>query len=262
MNCNATNQEFQGKDILATQEVQSNNENIQITVKINPLEKILNIPGLIHLAENIFDNLDYKGLEVYRNINQSSQQILDNPMFWLKKFKQLSNKNKKDWIKVIQSMNNSDKEKAIITYLQWNLKKDVKIDLPCYTDPSVQADILKKIWHTVIPSVLFHENTEIVKVLAPLADNPNAPKNDGETPIYRAAYHGHTKIVKILAPLTANPNAPDDYGNTPIHIAAMRGHIEIVKFLAPLTDNPNVPNIYGDTPISFAKNAQIRRILQ
>ena len=65
-----------------------------------------------------------------------------------------------------------------------------------------------------------------------------------------------------MAPLTANPNAPDDYGNTPIHIAAMRGHIEIVKFLAPLTDNPNVPNIYGDTPISFAKNAQIRRILQ
>ena len=166
MNCNATNQEFQGKDVLATQEVQSNNENIQITVKINPLEKILNTPGLIHLAEKIFNNLDYKGLEVYRNINQSSQQILENPMFWLKKFRQLSKKNQKDWIKVIQSVNNSDKEKDIISYLQWKLKKDVKMDLPCYTNPSAQADIWKKIWHALAypPVLSSHEDTEIVKV--------------------------------------------------------------------------------------------------
>ena len=107
MNCNATNQEFQGKDVLATQEVQSNNENIQITVKINPLEKILNTPGLIHLAENIFDNLDHGDTNIYRNINQTSQKILDNPMFWLKKFRQLTKKNQKYWINVIQSMNNS-----------------------------------------------------------------------------------------------------------------------------------------------------------
>ena len=196
-----------------TAQIQSKDDDNEIMTKESPLEKILNTPGLIHLAENIFDNLDYKGLEVYRNINQSSQQILEDPMFWLKKFKQLSKKNQNDWIKVIQSMKNSDKEKAIVSYLQWNLKKDIKIDLPCYTNPSVQTDILKKIWYTVIPSVLSHEDTEIVKVLAPLADNPNAPINGGGTPIYRAAYHGHTKIVKILAPLTANPNEPDHDGS-------------------------------------------------
>ena len=73
---------------------------------------------------------------------------------------------------------------------------------------------------------------EIVKILAPLTDNPNTPDKYGVTPIYRAAYLGHTEIVKILAPLTGNPNASDETGQTPIHMAALNGHTEIVKILA------------------------------
>ena len=30
-----------------------------------------------------------------------------------------------------------------------------------------------------------------------------------------AAWNGHTEVVKILAPLTDNPNAPNDIGRTP-----------------------------------------------
>ena len=71
------------------------------------------------------------------------------------------------------------------------------------------------------------------------------------TPVHQAVQNGHTEIVKILAPLTDNPNAPDDNGNTPIHNAAFNGHTKIVNILAPLTDNPNVLNIYGDTPIQI-----------
>ena len=104
--------------------------------------------------------------------------------------------------------------------------------------------------------------TEIVKILAPLTDNPNAPNEDGETPIYCAARKGYTEIVKFLAPLTDNPNAPDVWGNTPIHRAASNGHTEIVKILAPLTDNPNAPNKNGYTPISATKNAEIHKILE
>ena len=76
-------------------------------------------------------------------------------------------------------------------------------------------------------------HTEIVKILAPLTDNPNASSNNGETPIYWAACNGHTEIVKILAPLTDNPNAPDYLGETPIFRAAQNGYTEIVKILAP-----------------------------
>ena len=62
------------------------------------------------------------------------------PMFLLRKFRWLSKKNKKDWIKVIESVTNSEKKKAISAYLQWNLKKAPWMDLPCYSNPVVQDD--------------------------------------------------------------------------------------------------------------------------
>ena len=95
-----------------------------------------------------------------------------------------------------------------------------------------------------------------------LADNTNAPNENGDTPIYCAAKNGQTEIVKILAPLTDNSNAPSENGDTPIYWAACFGHTEIVKILAPLLDNPNAPNNNGDTPSSVAKNSEIRRFLE
>ena len=62
--------------------------------------------------------------------------------------------------------------------------------------------------------------------------------------------------------MTDNPNAPNEDGKTPIYWATDEGHTEIVKFLAPLTDNPNAPKNDGKTPASVAKNAEIRRILK
>ena len=51
---------------------------------------------------------------------------------------------------------------------------------------------------------------------------------DGKTPIFWAAQNGHTEIVKILAPLTDNPNAQNDYGITPSLITK---NAEIRRFL-------------------------------
>ena len=68
-------------------------------------------------------------LKICSQINQSCKQILENPMFWLSKFGGLSKENQKDWIKIIQSVKNSDYEKMIIFYLQWNLKKEVVVVL-------------------------------------------------------------------------------------------------------------------------------------
>ena len=109
------------------------------------MEKILNNPGLVHLAENIFGNLADEDVEVCRDINQASKQILNNPIFWLRKFGSLSKENQRDWIKVIQSVKNSDKGISIISYLQWNLKKEALVDLPCYTSPTIQKNFRKRI---------------------------------------------------------------------------------------------------------------------
>ena len=217
------------------------------------MESIINNPGLQHLAERIFLNLDTEHLKICRLINQSCKQILENPFFWLKKFKNLSKENQKDWIKILKEVKNSEKIHAIISYLQWNLKKEA-VDLQCYTSPAVQDNLRKMIIESCKKQESSAENTEIVKILAPLTDNPNAPDEYGETPILMATYRGHTEIVKILAPLTDNPNAPDEYGETPIIMATCRGYTEIVKILAPLTDNPNASNKYGMTPISIANH--------
>ena len=121
----------------------------------------------------------------------------------------------------IQSERNSDKGVAIISYLRWKLKKEALVDLPCYTHPDVQDDFRKTIWETCKKWrwQLSDEDTEIVKILAPLTDNPNAPNKDGNTPIHWAARNRHTEIVKILAPLTNNPNAPNNDGETPIEFS-------------------------------------------
>ena len=76
------------------------------------METIIKNPGIQHLAENVFWNLNVEDLKICAQINQSCKQILENPMFWLKKFRNISKENYKDWIKVIKLEKNSDKKKG------------------------------------------------------------------------------------------------------------------------------------------------------
>ena len=57
-----------------------------------------------------------------------------------------------------------------------------------------------------------------------MADEKNPRNKLGETPLHEAARNGHTEIVKIMAPLTDNPNSPANNGVTPIHEAAWNGN--------------------------------------
>ena len=81
------------------------------------MENIIINPGLQHIAEEIFLNLDTEDLKICAQINQPCKQILENAMFWLKKFTSLSEENQKDWMKVIKEEKNSEKRNAIISYL-------------------------------------------------------------------------------------------------------------------------------------------------
>ena len=194
------------KDALPSQ-IQSKHNLIQSKAEESQLENILNNSGLVHLAENIFGNLSDEKAEICRDINQSSKQLLGDPIFWLRKFKSLSQENQKDWIKLIKPVRNSTKIQAIISYLQWSFKEEPNVDLPCYTRPDVQDDFRERIMDCCKQTGLFDEELEMVKILAPLTENPNALNEDGETPIYWAVLEEHTEIVQILAHLIDNPNA-------------------------------------------------------
>ena len=96
------------------------------------METITNNPGLQHIAENVFWDLDVKDLKICAQINQSCKQILDDAMFSLRKFVCLSKTSQEEWVKLIQSVKSSNYENVIISYLQWKLKgKVVEADLPC-----------------------------------------------------------------------------------------------------------------------------------
>ena len=110
-------------------------------------------------------------------------------------------------------MKNTDKEKYIISYLNWKFKQGVTEYLPCYTSPAVQDDFSKIIRKILEKKESSNKDIEIVKVLTPLTDSHNARYEYGKTSLSKAASRGHTEIVNILAPFSYNPNAPDNDGS-------------------------------------------------
>ena len=256
------------------------------------MEIFLKSPGLQHIAENVFLNLNYKTLKTCRHVNKICKQILDNPMFWIKKFirRGLSKDNQIKWSKAIQITKNTGLKRNVLRYLKQCSKNERAVDIPCYITKgtllkysniinalrylkkrhisknkksvditryfsSTTKEIIKKfkddpnrlLWEEInqaaggkVKSSFIHTsfsvgNTARLQILSLFIDNYNAFNQKGKNGrIYEAAIYGHTEVVRILAPLTDNPNAPDVSGLTPIHRAAFRGHTEIVKILTPL----------------------------
>ena len=261
------------------------NENKSIIPRV---ATFINTPGLQHLAENTFLNLNYREIKACELLNGSFQlfvnQLMENPLFFLKKFVLggMSKKNETDWTEIIQITRGTKVEVLLLLYLKRYFKSEKVFDcdvpsiikkvtygslstvsLDYYRDeivkildptnyPSIQHRF-NDIPRTPISWAALYWHSKIVQILIPLTDNPNAPDEDGKTLMYKAAWYGDTEIVKILAPLTDNPNAPDEIGRTPIYQAAWNGHTDIIKILAPLTDNPNAPKENGQSPIEVAK---------
>ena len=101
------------------------------------MENIIQNPGLQHIAEMILLNLDFEDLKTCHLFNKSCRDILDNPMFWLRKLRTqrgLSEKNYNDWAKAIQSTRNTNMETNVKLYLQKVIKNGHVVDVPCFID--------------------------------------------------------------------------------------------------------------------------------
>ena len=187
------------------------------------MDLITRTPGLIHIAEQIFSNLERTSLLVCQEVNEYWASILRNPWFWydrMAKNTKLSQEHQKEW------MNFCEKLRKL------NLTGDITPELNFIYEQLEDSKTLNRAFQFACLSGNNQKSVKIVTLMAPLMENPNAPNGDGNTPIHTAAENGHTEIVEILAPLTDNPNAPDHYGTTPIILAAENGNTEIVKILA------------------------------
>ena len=265
------------------------------------MDQIANTPGLQHIIEIIFFNLDFKDLMACQLVNKSLKQILENPMFWLKKWRfnrGLSKKNQNNWIKALQMTKNTSFEKNVDMYIKKVIKIGHFVDVPCYIDNdalmkattisfqealkqnnagvlqilapltrnfNVPRPVLRFGTHleeTPIMEACACGHIDVLKALAPLIENPNSPSS-GFTPIHMAAFGFEFDVIRFLAPITENPNeAADENGDTPIHHLALNGELDLIKFLAPLTGNPNAPDNYGETPIETAKMRGHNKIVQ
>ena len=275
---------------LQQDEIESEDLSIKKLKQTPIMNQIINTPGLQHIIEIIFFNLDFKDLMNCQLVNKSVNMILENSMFWLKKWRfnrGLSKINQNNWIKALQMTENTNLEKNVALYIKKVIKIGHFVDVPCYIDNDTvinanrisfevalrqkNAGILQilaaitrnfnapkatDLQDTPILNASEEGNIDVVKALAPLIENPNSPADkEGFTPILMAAVNEYLDIVRFLGSLTENPNASDMIGETPIHFAALNGDIEMVRFLAPLTDNPNAPDQDGITPIYLASAA-------
>ena len=230
------------------------------------MENFIINPGLQHLAETIFLNVEVKNLFICENINWASKKILENPNFWLKKWRArgLSKKNHEDWKKAIQLTQNTPFEANIKLYMRKVMKKKAGIDITCYVDKNsiklinlIKSHGINEIYEFVTPYFdRFNKKAlGICQILAPMIQNPNR-KTFGKTLIYEAVEVKNIELIEILAPLLEDPNEPiqDGLCSTPMGTAVKLGMVDVIKVLAPLLINPNA--FFGPrcnwTPIYWA----------
>ena len=85
------------------------------------MDQIINTPGLQHIIEMILFNLDFEDLMNCQLVNKAIKEILEKPMFWLKKWRfnrGLSKKNQLDWIKALQMTKDTSMRKSIAIYIK------------------------------------------------------------------------------------------------------------------------------------------------
>ena len=224
------------------------------------MENIIQNPGLQHITEMILLDLDFEDLQTCQPLSKSCQEIIENPMFWLKKMRVqrgLSEKNYNDWAKAIQLARNTSMETNVKLYLQTVIKNGHVVDFPCFID----ADALENSTRFTFEKALKERNLGVLQILASMERDPN-PIIDLDDGIYQqecittienAAYSGHLNIVKILAPITIDPiSSPREEKVNPIHVAAFTGHVDIIKFLLSFTNDRIISDNCGRTPIYYA----------
>ena len=87
------------------------------------MDLITKTPGLQHISEEIFMNLDSEYLSTCQEVNTLWKELIKNPKFWLKKCNsitsvvKLTKKRQMEWKKAIQALKNKRDKLTVTTYL-------------------------------------------------------------------------------------------------------------------------------------------------
>ena len=127
------------------------------------MDKITRTPGLHHIAEQIFSNLDRISLQECQKVNIHWWNILIKPWFWFNRMKtngKLSLEHQKEWMTFCEKLSKT------------NFTKDMTLPLNCiYGELDNSMTLYEAYWFDHDDSSV---STEIVRIMAPFIDNPNA----------------------------------------------------------------------------------------
>ena len=137
------------------------------------MDMITKSPGLYHIAERIFMDLDQEKLLLCEEVNENWRTVLKNPWFWYKKCQQNSTLSvyQSEWEQFIRAMQNRNLSDHLTSILK-------KIHSKAMSEESILTNGLVNFEAASIGDV------EFVQLLAHLSDNPNAIGHNGNTPIY------------------------------------------------------------------------------
>ena len=269
--------------------------NIQ-SLWIELLERIMDainkIPGLQHIAEDIFKLLDKESLMNCRVTNSSWKNVLEQPIFWLQKLEiegwkaltkhignqQLAKNFAKNFLKLKYPYTDvQNKWKALSQDLDFDYQpiKFVLILIKIYNNqrrlfPLEAVVVMKKVafgssnkYLDLVESIIEHEspNTKVDFTFREFCNPSIYMDFRNATSLHVAAFHGFTKMVEMLSKKYEDPmvicQKDNSHGCNSIHLAALKGHLNIVKHLMGLTDTPLAPDDQGWTPIHYAARGSL-----
>ena len=119
------------------------------------------------------------------------------------------------------------------------------------------AKIADMFGSTCLHEAIFHEETELARLLAPHSDGLAAIENDKATALIVACnVKGHSKalaLAQAVAPIS-NANQVDDRKRNALMIAISSGHAEVARLLAPMTDLSMLDD-NGRSALDYAKES-------
>ena len=225
------------------------------------MENVIQNPGLQHISELILFNLDFEDLQKCQLLNKSFKDILEDPIFWLRKWRTqrgLSKENYDDWVKAIKLTKNTNVEANMKLYLEKVVKNGHVLDISCFID----SEAVEKSNEYTFERAFEEKKLGILQILA--IKNPNS--FDVTILWITLAAEENVDILKFFVTFTNDPNIQDNIRRSLIMAAAIHGQIDVLKILAPLTKFSNIGGwVCGKTAIQIAQKCrhhEFARLLQ
>ena len=219
-----------------------------------------------HLADQMFEELDYHSLTKLRNVNNSLEQFESYYLYLIKSLTYFSTKKLKKIIKefdldvvelaseTLQDFSNYI-EKTKETYFVKCVRElrdygDTSNFDNCKRSPLHEAAenghlLVYKL--TIEKLIIYVKDISDIQFINPVGDN-------GETPLHIAARNGHLKICELIVKNISRFQAEivDERQRFPLHYAAEEGHLSVCKLLLEDMKENNFADAMDDTPLHLA----------